>query len=109
MRPPPPLFLAPSTDRAWLIAAGEIDMVTAPRLATELAGGSYEGVDLAAVTFLDVSGLHVLLQAARAARAAGRVFAVASPSPMIRRLLELTAIDQSVDIVAPPSSAAASL
>jgi anti-sigma B factor antagonist len=88
-----------ATDGDWLIASGELDMVTAPHLAMELDLNDYDGVDLDAVTFMDVSGLRVLLTAARNAEAEGRRFAVARPRPLIRRLLELTAIDQSLDIV----------
>ena len=104
----PPLALVTAADSRWLIVSGEIDMVTAPHLAAALAERDYDGVDLQAVSFLDVSGLRVLLNAARAAQARGERFAVARPSPMIRRLLELTAIDQSLDVVEEPSSATTS-
>jgi anti-sigma B factor antagonist len=83
-------------------------MVTAPQLSVALETGDYAGVDLDAVTFMDVSGLRVLLQAARRARASGRGFAVARPSRPIRRLLELTAIDQTVEVVDDQSSAVTS-
>jgi anti-sigma B factor antagonist len=106
---PPPLALVATSDPHWLIAAGEIDMLTAPELAAALESGSYEGVDLRRVSFLDVSGLRVLLNAARSAQAEGRRFAVANPSPMIRRLLSLTAIDQTVDVVFDHRSATSSL
>jgi anti-anti-sigma factor len=94
-----PFAAVPAADPGWLIASGELDMVTAPHLAAALEDGEYVGVDLDAVTFMDVSGLRVLLTAARRAEASGRRLAVARPCPMIRRLLELTAIDQSLDIV----------
>jgi anti-sigma B factor antagonist len=74
-------------------------MVTAPRLAAAIEAGPTLGVDMTEVSFLDVSGLRVLLDAARRNRAVGRRFAVVRPSPMVKRLLELTAIDQSIDIV----------
>jgi anti-sigma B factor antagonist len=105
---PSPLAVVTATDHGWLIASGEIDMVTAPQLATALEAGDYHGVDLDAVTFMDVSGLRVLLNAARQAHAAGRSFAVARPCPQIRRLLELTAIDQSLEVVEAQSSAVTS-
>ena len=74
-------------------------MVTAPQLAAAIDAAPTLGVDMTEVSFLDVSGLRVLLDAARRNRAAGGRFAVVRPSPMIKRLLELTAIDQSVDIL----------
>jgi anti-anti-sigma factor len=106
---PSPLAVVTASDDGWLIASGEIDMVTAPKLAAALEEDDYEGVDLDAVTFMDVSGLRVLLEAARRARAAGRRFAVARPSPPIRRILELTAIDQTLDVIEDQSSAVTSL
>jgi anti-anti-sigma factor len=97
--------LLTAADPAWLIASGDIDMATAPALAQALQTGRYEGVDLTAVTFLDVSGLRVLLTAARVARQAGRPFAVANPSPMVRRVLDITAIDQTLEVAGDQSSA----
>jgi anti-sigma B factor antagonist len=105
---PPPFALVAAGDGTWLIASGEIDIATSPKLAAALAVHDYEGVDLQAVSFIDVSGLRVLLNAGREARAAGRRFAVANPSPMIRRLLSLTALDQSLEIVFDQSSATTS-
>jgi anti-sigma B factor antagonist len=106
---PSPLAVVTASDDGWLIASGEVDMVTAPQLARALEGGEYRGVDLDAVTFMDVSGLRVLLEAARRAQAAGRDFAVARPCPSIRRLLELTAIDQTLDVIEDQSSAVTTL
>jgi anti-sigma B factor antagonist len=100
---------ARSHDGRWVVAAGEIDMVTAPRLAAAIEAAPCVGVDLGAVSFLDVSGLRVLLDAGRRAQAEGRQFAVARPSPLIRRLLAITAIDQSLEIVPDQGSVATSL
>src|SRR3954470_4642129 len=87
----------------YLVAEGEIDLTTAPALAEAIEGAERAGtpcltVDMGGVTFIDVSGLRVLLSAARRAQAAGHRLAVARPNHMVRRLLELTAIDQSLDI-----------
>jgi anti-anti-sigma factor len=56
-------------------------------------------LDLEGLTFMDSTGLEVVLRAAQRAREAGRRLVVARPSPYVKRLLELTAIDQSLDIV----------
>ena len=106
---PSPLAVVTASDDGWLIASGEIDMVSAPKLAAALDEGDYAGVDLDAVTFMDVSGLRVLLEAARRAESAGRRFAVARPSPPIRRILQLTAIDQTLEVIEDQSSAVTSL
>jgi anti-anti-sigma factor len=66
----------------WLIAVGEIDLMTAQTLSVAIEIAEQHAppcltVDLSGVTFIDVSGLRVLLQAAavRAPADAG------SPSP----------------------------
>ena len=48
---------------------------------------------------MDSTGLEIVLRAARRAHDSGRRLVVARPSPYVRRLFELTAIDQSLDIV----------
>jgi anti-anti-sigma factor len=56
-------------------------------------------LDLSELDFIDSTGLEVLLRAARRAHDTGRRLIVQRPSRYVRRLLELTAIDQSLDIV----------
>jgi len=56
-------------------------------------------LDLSALDFLDSTGLEVILRAARRAHDTGRRLIVQKPSRYVKRLLELTAIDQSLDIV----------
>jgi anti-sigma B factor antagonist len=55
-------------------------------------------IDLQRCSFLDVVGACILLDAARRARAQGRRIAVFGPPPMVRRMLQLTAVDRVVDI-----------
>src|SRR3954451_22613107 len=56
-------------------------------------------LDMSGLTFMDSSGLEVVLRSARRARESGRRLVVQRPSPYVKRLLEMTAIDQSLDIV----------
>jgi len=110
-----PPFSVTQLDAAhdWLIAVGEIDLNTAQTLSVAIELAEQRApprltVDLSGVTFIDVSGLRVLLQAARRARTDGRRFAVARPSHQVARLLELTAISQSLDVsdaASPPAGA----
>lgn len=88
-------------DVALVVAVGELDIATAPRLLdavqrTNDAGGTAPVVlDLAGVGFIDSSGLRALLDAERATREAGRAFAIGRPSEGVRRVLELVdLIDQ---------------
>jgi anti-anti-sigma factor len=83
---------------------GELDMsgVDRARQAIEEAEAGQKSLlvlDLSELDFIDSTGLEVLLRAARRAHDEGRRLIVARPSRYVRRLLELTAIDRSLDIV----------
>ena len=85
-----------------VVVAGDIDLGSAPVVRDRLHGLAATGagvvVDLAGVTFIDSSGIHALLLSARAIDAAGGTLVVASPSPAVRRLLELVKADEIVPI-----------
>jgi anti-sigma B factor antagonist len=83
---------------ARLALRGELDMYTAPLLERELRNAvrshpSEIVLDLKGLSFVDVSGLRAILDAARRARREGGAVVIANPLPHIVRLLELTAID----------------
>jgi anti-anti-sigma factor len=85
----------PGTPRSVRVAAaGEIDILTAPRLEAALRAAldAYDlvVVDLSGVTFMDAQGLNALLAAHRDARGTLRVV---DASPQSARLLRLTGID----------------
>ena len=91
-------------DRATVFLRGELDMsgVDRAREAIEQAesdGGTLLVLDLSELDFIDSTGLEVMLRAARRAHDEGRRLIVRRPSRYVRRLLEMTAIDQSLDIV----------
>jgi anti-sigma B factor antagonist len=91
-------------DRATIALRGELDMsgVDRARQAIEEAesgDATLLVLDLSELDFVDSTGLEVMLRAARRAREDGRRLIVTRPSRYVRRLLELTAIDQSLDIV----------
>jgi anti-anti-sigma factor len=62
-------------------------------------------LDLARLTFMDVTGLRTILDAARRARRHGGALVIANPMPHIIRLLELTAIDQTLEVKGRPLAA----
>jgi anti-sigma B factor antagonist len=79
-----------------LVVVGEIDLLTAPMLervieAAEPRAPRRLTVDFARVSFVDVSGLRVLLEAARRANVAGRELVIERPTENVKRLLDLTA------------------
>jgi anti-anti-sigma factor len=91
-------------DKATVALRGELDMSGTDRLriALEQAEEPPTGLlvlDLSQLDFIDSTGLEVVLRAARRAHDAGRRLIVARPSTYVRRLLEMTAIDQSLDVV----------
>jgi anti-sigma B factor antagonist len=107
--PPPPFQVSPEYDAcaARLAIHGELDMFTAPLLERELRAAARRRpkqivLDLAGLRFMDVSGLRAILDAARRLRRDGGAMVIANPLPHIVRLLELTAIDQSVRVVGRP-------
>jgi anti-anti-sigma factor len=82
-----------ATADGWTLS-GEIDAHTAPRLAaamTELPAAVVT-VDMAGVSFMDSSGLRVLMDATTRARESGGDLVVASPSPTVARLVEISGL-----------------
>ena len=105
----PPFEVACSHDgsAAQLALRGELDMLSAPLLARDLDEAIRRHpvrivLDLQDLTFMDVSGLRAILDAARSARRDGGSLVIANPMPHIVRLLELTAIDQSLEVLGRP-------
>ena len=78
----------------WTIG-GEIDAHSAPSLAaamSELPDISQVVVDFSGVTFMDSSGLRVLVDAAMSATNSGKSFAIAHPQAAIRRVVEISGL-----------------
>jgi anti-anti-sigma factor len=89
-----------------LMLCGELDISTSTSLELELQAVEMSRppvlvLDLAQLRFMGVSGLRSILDAARRARREGRHFVVTNPVPHISRLFELTAIDQSLELLPP--------
>jgi anti-sigma B factor antagonist len=83
--------------------SGELDQSTAPELRTalsEVLGGESGGVlvDLSDCAFIDSTGLSLLVETKRQLADESRRFGVCCPDPDVRRLLELTGIDQAVGL-----------
>lgn len=82
---------------------GEIHVTSAPDFATRLDEAISEGaaavvIDLSAVTFIDSTGLSVLLNGLRrVTRAQGRL-ALVITNPTVLRLFEITRLDTTFDI-----------
>jgi anti-sigma B factor antagonist len=83
-----------------VVVSGELDIASAPQLRALLEHEDRDeiAVDLSRLTFMDATGLRVLLEAARRAKQEGRSFSVVNPRPPIRRLFALTAVERTLDI-----------
>jgi anti-sigma B factor antagonist len=82
-----------ATPTGWKVS-GEIDAHTAPLLGTAMVDLP-EGeviVDVSDVSFMDSSGLRVLIDAATRAREGGGDLIVAHPTPGIARLIEISGL-----------------
>jgi anti-anti-sigma factor len=94
--------VVPAPGMVTVCVAGDVDMATAPdvREALQRAGES-EGdivLDLARCTFLDSSGLAVIVEANRQTRAAGRRFALRAPGSRVMQLLDVTNLRDEIEV-----------
>ena len=87
------------SDEGWAIV-GEVDASTSQTVAEALAvvpdGGRRSGrivVETSGVSFIDSSGLRVLIELSERATALGARVVLASPSRSMARLIELTGLD----------------
>lgn len=87
--------------------AGDLDLASAPRL-DESLHGCEDGadiviLDLRGLTFMDSSGLRVILAAdARARSRGGRLVLIAGP-PGVQRVFQLTLLDTRLEFIDDPS------
>ncbi|MDQ1361712.1 MAG: anti-sigma factor antagonist [Acidimicrobiaceae bacterium] len=94
-----------STHPSTVTVAGEVDLVTAPRLRQALveileAGEADAVVDLSAVEFIDASGIGVLVWAAHEANDRGGRLTLRQPSPAVRLVLGLVELNGALHIEA---------
>lgn len=79
--------------------SGDLDIATVGALRAELrltmaAGSGPVALDLAAVSFIDATGLGALVWFANEMRARGRRASVRGAGPMTSRVLEITHVDR---------------
>ncbi len=89
----------PESGSSWPVmsVSGEIDILTSPildeRLQMTLGGGvSSIVVDLSGVTFLDSTGLSVLIAGLKRCQDAGGQMRLVSPRPNVRKVFEITGL-----------------
>ncbi len=89
--------------RTVIAADGEIDLSTSGQLddaVVEALGQetSHLTLDLSEVTFLDSSGLGVIVKALKRAKEAGTVFDVVAANDRVLKVFKLTGLDAVVEI-----------
>ncbi|MEM7681619.1 MAG: STAS domain-containing protein [Planctomycetota bacterium] len=89
---------------ATVLAKGEIDLESAPELLQKLTpmmkSGAAVRVDLSGVSYMDSTGVAVLVQALKLGQKKGAGFTLVSPSERVQAVLSLARLDQVFEIEA---------
>jgi anti-sigma B factor antagonist len=100
--------IEPLEDACVLRASGELDVSTAHLLSAPLEAARADRVtallDMSAVSFIDSTGLRVLLDAARAFDALNWAWFIVGASEPVLRLVEVSGTASLLPLVAPPDS-----
>jgi len=92
-----------------VVLDGELDLSTAQRLEDDLRRVEAEGphvivLDLQQLTFMDSTGLRLLIMADARAREDGRRLAIVRGNEMVHRVMRMTRLDERLDIVEDPGA-----
>ncbi len=84
--------------------SGELDIATADQLTEQLAGlkpvsGERVVIDLSAVSFMDSTGLRILIAANRDAAVGAYSLVIVTGDSPAKRVLELTRMDEHMQVV----------
>ena len=89
-------------DAAWVDVAGELDIATTPRLERTLRAAQSQArlvvLDLRHVSFMDCSGLRVIVDASRRGREVGCRLVLLRGPPNVDRVFALTGHTDAVEI-----------
>jgi anti-anti-sigma factor len=97
-------------ETAVVVLEGELDIATTPGAEEELRRVELNGarvivLDLRGLTFMDSTGLRLLVSADARARDAGHRLVVVRGPEAVHRVLEITGLDGKLDMVADPAEA----
>jgi len=101
-------------DAVVVAVEGELDLFTAPFLRDEVRDAIKQDgptlvLDLAALSFMDSSGLSVLIEAWRLATSEGGSVTLAAPQPPVARILRTTGLDRRIKVYPDVDSAVSSV
>ena len=77
---------------------GELDLSNAAQLEERLAGNIDTVLDLSELSFIDSSGIRVVIGAAQRARAEAWEFTVRNPQPAVLRVIKLVGLEQHLGL-----------
>ena len=97
------IVVVESDDRVVLRLTGELDVATAPRVRAELLslvqrGACTVSIDMASLSFIDSSGLSVLVGGLKRLRESGGDLVLESPSANAMKVLEITGLTRVFSI-----------
>lgn len=95
-------------DRVILGLHGELDLVGAPLLQSEIEDPGFDDtsmvvLDLENLQFIDSAGLRVILTAHERSQTRGQGFALTRGTQQVQRLLNIAGVDEHVNILASPN------
>jgi len=95
--------LAPERARVRVCLEGELDLSTAATFQSTVLelmenGWSTIVIDLAALTFMDSSGMRAAFELDREATRRGAALRLTGASPEVQRLFELTGLSRQLDV-----------
>lgn len=90
-----------------VVLSGELDLASAPLAAEQVAAAQEQSplvwLDLRELSFMDSSGLHMIISADARARSRGERLTIIHGSDAVRRVFELTAMHERLELVDGPA------
>jgi anti-sigma B factor antagonist len=98
----------PLEDAIVVRATGEVDMSTVHLIRRELDTARAEDItavlDMSGVTFIDSTGLHLLLEASRRSAVSDWAFFVVRPSRAVQHVMEMSGTGDLIMVVDPDAA-----
>jgi anti-anti-sigma factor len=91
--------------RRVIALCGELDLSNAALLEERLAGKIDTVLDLSGLSFIDSSGISVLITTAQRARSQAWTFSAQNAQPAVLRVIKLVGIDQHLGLGSPNGAA----
>jgi anti-sigma B factor antagonist len=97
-------------DRVQIALAGELDIATQGDADAALSEAQASGaqtivLDLRRLSFMDSTGLRLLVQSDLKARESGQRLAIVRGPDAVHRVLEITGLDAKLDLIGDPAEA----